>query len=385
MTFASTDTHPLAPTRARRWARRAAITAAALLLAAPALAQFLRPDAVLTGKSALGRGASGKIVVADRGSSTASVIDVATDTVIETLNLPGGDNPAEPMYVWYSPIGHRFFIGDRANDRVVYYAADTLAYQGEAATGAGVFHMWGSPAAGQLWVNNDVDNTTSVIDLFTLDTLASVPIPADLVAMGGKPHDVILSPDGAYAYVTVVAVDGPLDWVVQYDTATFLEIGRVPVGDDAHLSLTQRNNLLYVPCQGDGTVYVFDRDTLASVDIIAVPGAHGAGITYNGRYFYTTNLPGGGADALWTIDTDINEVVGAPVDSPHSVPHNIAIAPGAHKLYLTHSGMNDTVTIYTISDDDPTPVYLTEVTVGVNPFGLAWISPLTATSQPQTR
>ena len=59
-----------------------------------------------------------------------------------------------------------------------------------APAGRGVFHMWADYRGRQLWVNNDIDKTTTVIDPSTLEVLATVPTPADLVAMGGKPHDV---------------------------------------------------------------------------------------------------------------------------------------------------------------------------------------------------
>jgi DNA-binding beta-propeller fold protein YncE len=369
--------HNESPHRHASWTRRAAGVAITLALTAPALGQVLSTSLAPT---LLRSSTAGKIVVADRASSTATVIDIATDTVAATLDFPAADNPAEPMYVWYSPAGHRFFIGDRANDRVVAFDANTLEPVAEAPAGMGVFHMWGSAPKGQLWVNNDVEKTTSVIDVWTLETIATVPTPADLVVMGGKPHDVILSPEGDYAYVTVLGVDGPMDWVVQYDTTTFLEIGRAPVGDDPHLSVTLRNNDLYVPCQGDGSVYVLDRDTLAPVTVLAVPGAHGAGLTFTGRYFYATNISGGGVDALWTIDTDTNQVVGSPVDAPYAAPHNIAVTGNGQKLYVTHSGMNDKVSVYQMFGDDPMPVYVGEVTTGDNPFGLAWVPPVSVAS-----
>jgi YVTN family beta-propeller protein len=315
----------------------------------------------------------GKVVVADRGTGTLTVISTRTDTVTATLDLPPGANPPEPMYVYYTPIRSRFFVGDRANDRVVAYSARSLQVVGEAPAGAGVFHMWGSTANKQLWVNNDIDNTTSVIDMRTLAPIATVPTPADLVAMGGKPHDVILSPRGHLAYVTVLGVSGPNDYVVQYSTKTFDELGRVAVGKDPHLSLTWRNGFLYVPCQNTDEVYVLNRWTLGVEKILTVPGAHGAGMTRNGRYFYTTSLPGGGLDALWTIDTKTNEIVGDPVDAPYTVPHNIALTPNGRKLYVTHSGPNDKVTVYRTSWRDPVPVFDGEVTTGMNPFGLAYV------------
>jgi DNA-binding beta-propeller fold protein YncE len=292
---------------------------------------------------------------------------------LDVLDMPPADNAPEPMYAYYTPIRSRFFVGDRANNRVVAYSARTLEAVGEATAGAGVFHMWGNTINKQLWVNNDIDNTSSVIDMRTLETIATVNTPADLVALGGKPHDVILSPAGRYAYVTVIGVSGDSDYVVQYNTRTFEEMNRAAVGKDAHVSLTWRNPYLYVPCQNSNAVYVLNRWNLDTLKVIDVPGAHGAGMRLNGRYFYTTNLPGGGSEALWTIDTHTNEVVGDVVDAPYAVPHNIALTPNGRKLYVTHSGANDKVTVYRTQRGDPTPVYVGEVTTGVNPFGLAWV------------
>lgn len=317
----------------------------------------------------------GKIVVANRGSGSISVIDAQAGELIATIPLPQGleDNPPEPMYVVYTRTGDQVFVGDRANDRVVAFDADDFSVLGTVPAGQGVFHMWADGRGRQLWVNNDIDNTTTVIDPNTLSVIATVPTPADLVAQGGKPHDVILDPQGRLAFVTVLALPGENDYVVQFRTDTFEEIGRAPVGKDPHLSLTRRNNLLYVPSQGSDAVYILNRETMETVKVLEIPGAHGAGMTNSGEYFYTTNLPGGGTDAIFTIETKNNTIVGDPVDTPYPVPHNIALTPFPGKLYLTHSGASsDVVTFYEVRGNDPTPVLAGEITVGLNPFGLSY-------------
>jgi YVTN family beta-propeller protein len=340
----------------------AAILAVALLPAGPAAAQ---PTAR----------ASGRVVVANRGSGSISVIDALTDELLGTYNLPMSADDAlpEPMYVVYGAAKNRVFVGDRANDRVVVYDARDLSVEALVPTGQGVFHMWADPQGQQLWVNNDVDNTSTVIDPNTLDVIATVPTPADLVAMGGKPHDVMLGPQGRYAYITVLGLPTAHDYVVQFSTETFMEVARAEVGKDPHLGLFRQNPFLYVASQNSNQVRVLDRETLAWIADIDVPGAHGAGMPRNGRHFYTTNLPGGGTGALYTIDTQTNAVVGAPVNTPYSVPHNLVLTPNSQKLFVTHSGPNTTVTIYTIAGNDPTPVYAGEVTVGSNPFGLTYV------------
>ena len=315
--------------------------------------------------------AKGFIVVANRGSGSISVIDVATDQVVHTIPLPG-DSP-EPMYVVYVHPAHKVFVGDRANSQVAVYDSSTFELVGTVPTGSGVFHMWADATGKQLWINNDVDNTATVVDAKTLSVIATVPMPADLIAEGGKPHDVILDTQGESAFVTLLGFAGDHDYVVKFDTETFLEVARAAVGKDPHVSLTKHNNFLYVPAQNSDTVTVLDRDMLAYVTDIDVPGAHGAGMRNDGRVFYTTNLPGGGTGGLVAIDTESNTVISS-VDTPFPVPHNIAMTKQGEKIYVTHSGADaQTVTVYTASKQSPIPVFLTDVTVETNPFGLTYV------------
>lgn len=329
---------------------------------------------LLISGSAMARGGDGhfggKIVVANRDSGSISVIDSRTDELIGTFPLP--DSNAEPMYVVYSLFGDRVFVGDRANNQVVVFDADDFSVEGTIPAGEGVFHMWAHPLSRQLWVNNDMDNTATVINLLNLEVIATVPMPADLVADGGKPHDVILDKLGRFAYVTMVGFSGDNDYVVQFSTRTFEEVNRAEVGKDPHLSLTHRNRYLYVPAQNSNKVSVLNRFNLKLVTEIDVPGAHGAGMRLDGRIFYTTNLPGGGTDGLFAINTRTNQVLGS-TDTPYPVPHNIALTPLGNKLFVTHSGSADKVTIYSASLREPVPVLMGEVTVGLNPFGIAYV------------
>ena len=317
-------------------------------------------------------GGRGSIVVANRGSGTISVIDVRTDQIVGTYALPVGPSAPEPMYVFYSPTSNRVFVGDRRNNRVVVFDAADFSVETTVPAGAGVFHMWGGQNKKQLWVNNDIDKTITVIDMKTLAVITTIPTPADLVAAGGRPHDVILEPNGPFAYITMVAVAGPSDFVVKYSTKTFNEVGRAAIGKDGHVSLAQQDDQLYVPCQLTNEVVVLNRDTMTRTTTLPIPGAHGAGMTPNGRRFYTTNFPGGGVNALWLINTDDNTVVSS-INTPYSGPHNIEMTPNGRKLYLTHSGANNKVTIYGVSYRNPIPVLEGEVTVGTNPFGIEFV------------
>ena len=317
---------------------------------------------------------NGKFVIANRGSGTISVIDERTNEVVGTYGLPAvdGEPLPEPMYVVYNR--NQVFVGDRANNRVAVFDARSYDLEGTVPCGNGIFHMWATPTGRQLWVNNDIDNTTTVVDTRHLSVITTVDTPADLVAMGGKPHDVIVGPFGRFVYVSVLGVSGENDYVVQYDARRFEEVGRAAVGKDPHLSLARQHNRLYVPCQNSNVVIVLNRFSMDEITRIDVTGAHGAAMSPNGRHFYTANLTGGGTDALFTIDTRHNELVGDAVDSPYPVPHNVALNRDGRTLYLTHSGATaDKVTVYRVSGAGRNITYQAEVTVGTNPFGLAYV------------
>jgi YVTN family beta-propeller protein len=314
--------------------------------------------------------ASGKMVIANRASGSISVIDTISEEVTGTYDLPSGPHTPEPMYVAHSR--NRVFVGDRANDRVVVFDGNSFTVETTVPAGRGIFHMWADTLDRQLWVNNDIDKTATVIDPITLEVLATVPMPSDLVAAGGKPHDVILDPLlGQFAYVTMDSVPGAFDYVVKYSTRTFQEVGRAAVGKAPHVSAARQSKRLYVTCQGSNIVIVLNRGTLDQEASIPVPGAHGAGMARNGHTFYTSNFPGGGSNALYAIDTDTNTLVGEAVDTPFATPHNIVLTPSGRFLYLTHSSAtSNKVTIYKIAGR--IPVYYKEVTVGFNPFGIAY-------------
>jgi len=313
----------------------------------------------------------GTVVVANRAGGTLSLIDVATDTATElAIPAPSGGFTPEPMYVVYT--AGRVFVGDRANDRVVVYEPRHWTTVGEVATGAGVFHMWADPRGRQLWVNNDIDNTMTVIDPRSLEVEATVPLPADLVADGGRPHDVIL--DRRSAHVTVVGLAGTDDAVVRFDLRTFEEKARAAVGKDPHVTLDPSRGDLFVASQNANEIAVLHRRTLERLDTLSVPAAHGLDIDRRARVVYTTNIAGGGSDALWAVDTRTGGILGDPVDAPFPTPHNIVLTAGNDKLYVTHSGLNAAqVSVFGIDRRTRLPELVATVTVGPNPFGLEFV------------
>ena len=314
------------------------------------------------------------ILVANRDSGSLSVIDVKGNTVVRTVALPAG---ARPGYVVFSREHRRIYVGDDANARIIVIRADTYEHVLDLPMPADVFHMW--IGGGLLWAVDRTDVSVAAFDLATNTRIAVVPIPADLRALGGVPHDIVADAD--HAFVTILDVSGEPDVVVKIGAVSFVEEGRAPVGEDPHVFLHPSDRRLFVACQDTDEVFVLDRDTMAEIMVVPILGGHGVWVPADGRTLYVTNfpghLPGGGpgpgAVGLFAVDLDTHTAIGGTF-APHRSPHNITSTRDGRRLYVTHSDRGTKVTVY---DTVPgaVPVLLGEIDVGDNPFGIAHFLP----------
>lgn len=303
-----------------------------------------------------------RVLIANRGGGSITIIDAVTNNIIDSIKITS-PSKGEPMYIVYAD--SKVFVGDRANKVVRVYNPANFAEIKTIACGNGIFHMWADPQAKQLWVNNDIDNTITVIDIPTLTVKSTINI-------GIKPHDVILSKDGNSAFVSIFSGNADPDSIFKYSTSTFAITAKKAVGKDPHVSVT--NDKLYVANQS-GTVMIFNQSDLSSVKTpLAIPNAHGAFMSHDFSHFYVTNIAGGGTDGLMAINTTSNEIItAATANTPVATPHNIVINSNSTKLFVTHSGASATaVTIYSLAGAGAKPTLIKTLTTGLNPFGLAY-------------
>jgi len=146
--------------------------------------------------------------------------DTATDTLLGDTYAPWG----LCFHLALSPDGHWAYIS----------ATNGFVYVGEAAK----LYLW--PREG--------------------DFVASIPL-------GGNPQDIVVTPDGAFAYV---AVSG-LNVVNVIDTATYGVTATIPVGaSPTKVAITPDGDFVYVTNQSSGSVSVIDTATNGVV--ATVPG-----------------------------------------------------------------------------------------------------------------
>lgn len=301
-------------------------------------------------------------LVANRGSSTVSVFDASTLQKSMDITLP--DAGADPTYLAFSDERGMFYVGDFANQKVLVYDATDFSLKNTIPIQEGAFHMWASDAADQLWVNNIVSKTTSVIDLNSNTVVQTLGLPTNEISLGAdaSQHDVIISPNGSYAYITVL--DGAdKSYVVQYNTSTYAYMGHAMIGGDAHLMV--KGDKLFAPSQNGNAITVFNPSDLSVEETISITGPHGVAV--NDNYFFSANLPD---KSIGVIDLSNYNVVNT-VAADYDVPHNLATNASGNRLFLSHSGETSTkVVFYEISGSNLSKI--SEQDSGTNPFGVLY-------------
>ncbi len=269
------------------------------------------------------------------------------------------------MYVNHDTANNRVLVGDRAASTIVAFDDETYDVVGSVSVGDGVFHQWINVDQEQLWVVGTSASTVSVVDTTDLELVTTFSLPADVIADGGVPHDVFVANN--IAFVSVVGLAGGHGLVLQYSATDFTETGRIVTGADPHLFV--RANTLYVASQDGNSISSFNAKTLAPLNSQPASSAHGLFVT-NRKEVFVTTIAGGGIDAVSQLDGDLTTVE-ATADTAFPVPHNLTV-DNSRQVWVTHSGGTaKTVSIIPITKDGLDSAVT--VTVGTNPFGLAFV------------
>ncbi|WP_300658342.1 cytochrome D1 domain-containing protein [Hydrogenophaga sp.] len=230
-------------------------------------------------------------------------------------------------------------------------------------------------SADKVYVANEGADTVSVIDTTSFKTLASVRV-------GKMPHNVQVSPDGKFAWVTNNGEPGPTTdasvhkgmaqgaheamaqpgavWVI--DTSTNAVVAQVPVGmHPAHVVVSPDGRFAYVTNGGDNTVSVIDtssRSLVATISVGQFP--HGLRTSPDGKEVYVANLKGGSVSVIDT--TSQKEVAKVPAGKG---PAQTGFTPDGRFAFVSLSQENAVAMI-----DPATRKVVRKIRVGAGPIQL---------------
>lgn len=190
-------------------------------------------------------------------------------------------------------------------------------------------------ADGQVWVTNEKDNTVSVIDVATMEVVATHPT-------GERPRGAVFSHD--YARLYICASDS--DTVQVMDPATGAIIAELPSGDDPEqFALHPDDRRLYIANEDDALATVVDTETgevLAEIKVGIEP--EGVGASPDGRFVVVTSETT--SMAHW-IDTESQKIVANTLVDNR--PRHAEFTPDSKELWVS-AEIGGTVTVFSSAD-----------------------------------
>ena len=210
-------------------------------------------------------------------------------------------------------------------------------------------------ATGKVYVADEGANTISIIDAASFKKIGSIQV-------GQGPHNVQVSPDGKWVWVTnngdpakaaktmpaekmpktehgAMASAGAV-WVI--DAATNAVVAKVPVGmHPAHVVVANDGRTAYVTNGGDNTVSVVDTAAQRVIGTVPVGvSPHGLRITPGGKQVWVANLKDG---TVSVIDTESRKQV-AQVAAGKG-PAQVGFTPDGRFGFVSLSGENKVAVI----------------------------------------
>lgn len=209
---------------------------------------------------------------------TTGALGEATDVVQHSAPAPGpGQDGPHAHQIVTSPDGGHVLAVDLGNDTVYTYRLDesagTLSQVSYATLrpGAGPRHLTFHPSGAYAYLANELDNTVVVCG-YDPQSGELTPGEPQSTGAGGAgssfPAELLVTADGAFAYLANRGHDSLTRYAVEADGAELRLLDTVPVGGDypRQIAFSPDGGLLFAANQNSSTVTVFHVD-LASGEL----------------------------------------------------------------------------------------------------------------------
>ncbi|MDE2804886.1 MAG: beta-propeller fold lactonase family protein [Gemmatimonadota bacterium] len=274
-----------------------------------------------------------RVYVANQASASVSVIDAASGTVIETIDLTrlGFDPNCRPHHTAVDPDGSHWYVSLIGGGNVLRFNADNELVSRAPFETPGLLSV--DPTSDRLYVGRSMmavnppqrigeidrnDMTVQELDVFfprphalTIDPSTNRIFTAslvenrvavvesgtealELVDIDGPPHTLVqfaLSPDGRHLVATTQLTGRLL--VFDATTPQLRLVSEVEVGTQPwHPVFSPSGDRVYFGAKDDDAVVVVETDGWSVVTRITAPGIvepHGSAVTADGRYLFVSN------------------------------------------------------------------------------------------------
>lgn len=283
------------------------------------------------------------IYIANSISGTISVIDAASNTVVNTFSIPSANALA------ISRDGSTLYVANFStteNLEVVSTATGTITATLELSDGSEPTGLALSPDGAQLYVLTG--RSICIIDTATNTSIKSLTLKNPISASLEFPINAVFTANGKYVYVNCgINVEGyERAAVARVDTASKTVVGNIALADEgygialnpanSHIFITRRPRTKTEAGKCELGVIIPPNDEFASTVFIPNCLANPIAFTPDGKYFYIAATDKKSANSIvLTIDAASKQVVGKPVVVGLQAGP-IAIAPNGKFAYVVN-------------------------------------------------
>ena len=305
-----------------------------------------RPSPV-TGAQATAADTTARLYVANQNGAVVSVIDMASNTVVETVDLQalGFSATAKPHHIVVEPDGSAWYVSLIAENRVLKFdRANQLVGQVEFER-PGMMAL--DPASDLLYVGRSMAavNPPQRIGIVNRNTMELDEVDVFFP----RPHAIAVSPSGRFVYSASLA----LNQLGAYDTETDaveLETVHGTTHTFVQFALTPDGNTLFATGQLTGSLLVFDVSRSPAIHLTGtIPLGHQPWhpvITPDGRFLYVGNKDD---NSVSVVDLEALAVVKTITGPGLAEPHGSAVSADGRYVYISNRNLKGA---YTPTEDD---------------------------------